>query len=203
MAEICLYECLREIRDLINKPRKRFQLLKNLGGWDQMCSSLDVIEDTDLALSAYLEAEFPREDGAKYLAVYGVLQALFVQQYAVMHLCESLNVPRPSSDPILEQIRDVRNESIGHPTKKDKSKSRPISYHFISRATISKKRFQLLSSYGDGRTEFKDVLIEKMIADQKDKLKHVLDDIIDKLVQEEIEHKERPAFNQQVQHLRP
>lgn len=39
--------------------------------------------------------------------------------------------------------------------------------------------------------EFKDVSIEKMIADQKDKLKCLLDDIIDKLVQEEIEHKER------------
>ncbi|PKP61439.1 hypothetical protein CVT91_03255 [Candidatus Atribacteria bacterium HGW-Atribacteria-1] len=88
-----MYEYLQEIRGFVNKPRKQFNLLKNHKFWNQLCSSLDVIEDSDLAIDAYLNREFSKDDGEKYLRLYGLLQALFLQQDAVANLCESLKLP--------------------------------------------------------------------------------------------------------------
>ena len=72
-----MYKYLQEIRGFVNKPRKQFNLLKNHKLWNQLCSSLDVIEDSDLAIDAYLNRKFSKDDGEKYLRLYGVLQALF------------------------------------------------------------------------------------------------------------------------------
>ncbi|MBU4312418.1 MAG: hypothetical protein KJ706_06850 [Candidatus Omnitrophica bacterium] len=87
-----IYQHTQEIRDLINNTRKQHALLKNLKFWNQMCSSLDVIGDADLTIDSYLNNDFPNCEGSKYLQVYGVLQALFIQQDAVAHLCESLSI---------------------------------------------------------------------------------------------------------------
>ncbi|MFC1781911.1 hypothetical protein ACFLZ8_06595 [Planctomycetota bacterium] len=89
-----MYKYTQQVRDLINNPRKQFNLLKNPKLWNQLCSSLDVIEDTDLAIKAYQESKSSQNDGQKYLQLYGVLQALFLQQDAVDHLCESLSLER-------------------------------------------------------------------------------------------------------------
>jgi hypothetical protein len=43
---------------------------------------MDVIDDVDSALQAYLDKDFPEETGEKYLRVYGVMQAMFLQQDA-------------------------------------------------------------------------------------------------------------------------
>jgi len=124
-----MYKYTREIRDFINKPIKQFNLLKNHKLWNQLCSSLDVIGDSDLAISAYINSEFGTDDGEKYLRLYGALQALFLQQDAVTNMCESLGLPNNlTSHPKLKEIRDIRNDSIGHPTKRGNYKS----YHFIS-----------------------------------------------------------------------
>jgi hypothetical protein len=50
-----------------------------------------------------------------YLKLYELLQALFLQQDAVKHLCEALAVPNdPDQFPRLRPIREARNASIGH-----------------------------------------------------------------------------------------
>lgn len=66
-----MYKYTQEIRKFINKPRKQYILLKNHKFWNQLCSSLDVIEDSDLAIDAYLNMEFSKDDGEKYLRLYG------------------------------------------------------------------------------------------------------------------------------------
>ena len=187
-----MYQYTQEIRDLINNTRKKFNLLSNLKLWNQMCSSLDVIGDADLAIETYCKGEFPKDDGSKYLQLYGVLQALFIQQYAVAHLCESLSLKHQVlADKGLARIRDIRNASIGHPTKKDRPKGKPVTYHFISRCTISKKGFELLSCDDNGRTIFKNILIEDLIFKQKNKLASVLKSVIKKLLTDETLHKKR------------
>jgi hypothetical protein len=83
-------ELEQEIRDLINSPRRHFQLSRNKAAFNKVCSSLDVLGDTEVAFSAYLEGEEHISSGEGYLIVYGVLQALFLQQYAVRHLHQAL-----------------------------------------------------------------------------------------------------------------
>src|SRR5512135_3253506 len=94
-----IHELESEIRDIINSPRKQAALLRNHSTWGMLCSSLDVIGDTECALAAYLagsnleevkRGDYLIESGNLYLTLYGVLQVLFVQQDAVSHLHESL-----------------------------------------------------------------------------------------------------------------
>jgi len=178
----------QEIRNFINKPRKRFNLLKNHKFWNQLCSSLDVIEDSDLAIAAYTNSEFSTDDGEKYLRLYGVLQALFLQQDAVTNLCESLGLPNNlTSHPKLKEIRDIRNDSIGHPTKRGNYKS----YHFISRVTITKLDFQLISNYENNKTTFRDISVIDLVKEQERYLSKILKEVINVLETEEKAHKEK------------
>ena len=73
-----ILQFISDIRDLVNKPRKQYLLLKDSAAWYMLCSSLDVIEDADLCLEAFLETDIDGFDaGNKYMYVYGTLQALF------------------------------------------------------------------------------------------------------------------------------
>jgi hypothetical protein len=182
-----MYKYTQGIRDFINEPRKQFNLLKNHKFWNQLCSSLDVIEDSDLAIAAYINSEFGTDDGEKYLRLYGVLQALFLQQDAVTNLCESLGLQNNlTSHPKLKEIRDVRNDSIGHLIKRGNYKS----YHFISRATITKSGFQLISDYGNNKTTFKDISVVDRIEEQREYLSEILKKVINVLKAEAKAHKE-------------
>lgn len=177
----------QEIRDFINEPRKQFNLLKNPKFWNQLCSSLDVIGDSDLAIDAYINSEFGKDDGEKYLSLYGVLQALFLQQDAVTNLCESLGFQNNLiANPKLKEIRDIRNDSIGHPTKRGKYKS----YHFISRITIEKFGFQLISDYENNKTTIRDISVIDLIKEQRKDLSEILKKVINDLQAEEKAHKE-------------
>lgn len=172
-------------------------LLKNLALWNQLCSCLDVIEDSDLAIDVYRTEKLVTKDGTKYLAIYGLLQALFIQQDAILNLGESLGIPISIKNyPRLLDIRKIRNDSIGHPTKRDSNRGRkkkdPIfSYHYISRPTLSPKGFQLISYYSNGKSEFKDVSVLNLIADQRKYASEMLLGIIGRLEQEEKAHKEK------------
>ena len=177
----------QEIRDFINEPRKQFNLLKNPKFWNQLCSSLDVIGDSDLAIDAYINSEFGKDDGEKYLSLYGVLQALFLQQDAVTNLCESLGLKNNLiANPKLKEIRDIRNDSIGHPTKRGNYKS----YHFISRITIEKFGFQLISDYENNKTTIRDISVIDLIKEQRKDLSEILKKVINDLQAEKKAHKE-------------
>lgn len=187
---VSIEQSISQLRDLINKPRKQHLLLKDSKLWNQLCSSLDVVQDTDLALDSYLEKDFSEDIGDQYLRVYGVLQVLIVQQDAVKHLVESLSLPRSFHNDFKDiyDIRDIRIKAIGHPTKKEKGR---LSYHFISRATMHKNGFQLMSCFPDDKNEFTDVNIPELISRQRGTIKVILKAVFDELKKEEQEHKEK------------
>lgn len=181
-----VYKIICEIRDFINNPRTQYLLSRNRGYWNQLCSSLDVIQDCELAINSYANNNFSTEDGEKYLRIYGLLQAAFVQQDAVTNLWESLQI---SGDfelgEKLKNIRKIRNESIGHPTKIKNN-----SYHFISRVSMEKSGFKLISCYNN-KTEFNDILLIDIIKEQETILSEKLKTILQYLKNEEKEHKEK------------
>jgi len=61
MASISELE--QDIRKFINSPRKQFHLLKDAEAWNRLCSSLDVIGDTELAIDAYFEKDITNAIG--------------------------------------------------------------------------------------------------------------------------------------------
>ena len=187
-------QLISDIRDLINEPRKQHLLLKDSAAWNMLCSSLDVIEDTDYCLEAFLTTDIdPLDDGNKYMYVYGTLQALFVQQDAVEHLTEPLKIPYPLNENSnekqqLNEIREIRNDSVGHPTKRGGGTGR--AFNFISRITIDNQGFELGTIYADGRPNCsKHANIPNLITAQRNILIGVLDSIIKTLEQEEMEHR--------------
>jgi len=191
-----MYEQTHKIRELINKPIIRCILLQSGVLWDQLSSCLDVIGDTELAITAYLRREFGESTEVRYLAVYGLLQALFAQQDAVKFLCTSLGMPE--KDPLkkyprLIEIREIRNDTIGHPTMRDRQRKRekPPSYHFISRPTLTHDGFQHVSFDSNGKLDFEDVSIPDLIEDQRTCLSEILTSVIGELEQKGKAHKEK------------
>ena len=183
--EETISELERQIRDFINQARRQHALLKDSGAWNQLCSSLDVIGDTELAFDAYDEAPDTDDAGATYILVYGVLQALVLQQDAVRHLAEALGLAY-EPDPLLLEVREVRNASAGHPTKRH---GRARS-HFISRISMTKTGFQLLTVHPDhAPAEFKGVSLPALISTQRSQLRAVLKEVVASLQKEESEHR--------------
>ena len=94
-----------KIRYRINSGRKQTELLGRTYDWNRLCSSLDIVGDTETALESYLRQ--PRSDdiGLCYLHVYGALQLLQTQQDAVDHICRALGIKAQNS-PKLPHIRE-------------------------------------------------------------------------------------------------
>ena len=176
-----------EIRDLINHPRKRYFLLRDSAQWYKLCSSMDVIGDTEVAIDSYLASlNKPADTGELYIFLYGILQVLFVQQEAVKHLNEALEL-KYEPNKTLETIKEIRNDSIGHPTKRGGGKGR--AFNFITRMSMTRTSFTLITTYPDRNSTFKEVDIRQLITEQRDGLKQTLHNAISHLNKEEMEHK--------------
>jgi hypothetical protein len=180
-------ELEHDIRGLINAPRKHTLLLADRVAWAKLCSSLDVIGDTELALEAYMRRTAgPQDTGELYLLMYGVLQVLYVQQDAVRHLAEALGVPYTRST-ALSAVRNTRNDATGHPTSSSYGKA----FNFISRITMFAGGFQMLTMKKDGTNETRQVNVPALIDQQRNEVGAALDMIAGKLREEETEHRRK------------
>lgn len=185
-----VYKYTSKIRELINTPRIQHGLLRDQAMWNQLCSSLDVIEDTDMAIKAYSNIKPASTNGEKYLFLYGLLQALVTQQDAVIHLCEALSFPINLEDfPKLREIRNIRIESIGHPTKRDRKKNQPTSYHYITRISLQHDSFTLGSEYANGKSGHKYIVIPALMAEQLENIGKILESVIKELERKDNAHK--------------
>lgn len=178
------------IRNLINESRKHASLLQDESKFLMLCACLDTIGDTHCCSEAFLTTDIDKLDiNNQYVYVYGTMQALLVEQDAVRHLCESLSISY-TPDPMLKDIRDIRHESVGHPTNSGDA------YSFINRNSIENRGFELSTYYAavTGRsTKRVYVNVPELIAKQRDKLSDVLDDVIKILEKEKMGHKQKFA----------
>ena len=137
-----IYEQVIKIRDFINGARVKAELLKNKPLFYQLCSCMDMAEDTQIAINAFGKKEKP-EKGEVYLEIFGLLQALFLQQDAALHLTEALEFEVSIEEyPRLKEIREVRNDAVGHPTKR----GNPVrSWNFIIQHSLSYESFEIMA----------------------------------------------------------
>lgn len=177
------------IREFINGSRKQSVLLKCSMSWNKLCSSLDLIGDTQLAIDSYPTFSSLEEHGECYLIVYGILQTLLLQQDAASHIADSLSikVKRPKA---LENIRKIRNSAAGHPShQKENGQSRSC---FITRMSVTATGFQLMTTYS-GDKEYKNEYIEipALIKIQQKYLCEVLGKVVSELERQEMDHREK------------
>lgn len=88
--------------------------------------------------------------------------------------------------PELKTIRDIRNKAIGHPMNKGNHKS----YHFISRATISKQGFTMMNHDNrTGRDTFVDINLIEILESQRSNIQKQLAEICESMKEMENDHK--------------
>lgn len=180
-------ERLSEIQDFANEPRKQYTLQQDRPLIPMIFSCLSTIEDTEKALESYLKTDFDSLDvGVKYLFIYGVLQALIVQQEAVKNLYGAFNISY-IEEPSLKSIRHIRIDAAGHPTNRGNRKA----FNFIDRKTLNAKKFKLTTVRPENRnkSEYTDVNLPNLITTQKSVFMDVLTNLIEKLKEEDVEHK--------------
>ena len=192
-----IYKQALLVRDLVIEPRIGFKLRQDKSKWGKVIASLDVIEDTCMAINSLPAQSAKRiEKGLLYLAVYGLLQSLFVQQNAVASLCKTLDFHFDESDETLKTVRGVRNDCVGHPTDR-----RDGSVHSISQVTLSLVGFQMMLETQQGEMIFKDIELTELIEQQGAVIEEVMTDLVmeikrrDKQVREKYKSKKlRTAF---------
>jgi len=110
-----LWELSRQIRDYGHNPRHVERLYSARFDWHQLWTALNIIDDVDLATKAYIDADFPSTPGEQHLRIFGIFQALFVQQDALRHFVEVILPGSPTVlVDVLKDVREVRNACVGH-----------------------------------------------------------------------------------------
>jgi hypothetical protein len=191
-----IHEKITEIRDLINEPWRHKIFMENNGNYYKLCSSLDVLGDSQHSINFYMQLkdfEGPFEGG--YLYAYGILQSLYVQSDAILSLEEAIHFPKifnkkdffKKQYPDLLSIRELRNKSIGHPTSSWHS-----SFHFLNQSTLTKNGFGLLNFYSDERKPDHEYIdITKAISIQEKNVNNIFEKIIVQLNKEYQLHKNK------------
>jgi hypothetical protein len=169
---------IQQIRAFINHSRRPPSLRPSVADWNTLCSALDVIRDTELGLDAYTNWEITADVGQRYLLVYGVLQALLTQQDAVKKVCNVFQYPT-SFPTTLKTIRQIRSDSIGHPT--DGTDNKVSKANFIQHISLSHSGFTLLTVSSDSKYRTTQVEILTLMDEQRCALDSMLCGLINKL----------------------
>ena len=142
--------------------------------WMMLTSSMDLLGDTEYGIDSYLQSDDgDAHPGQMYIAVYGILQALFLQQDAIRHICESLSIEFTLDDR-LRGIRDLRNDAIGHPTNRDNGSS----FHMIVRPGMSRLGFRMYSFDAAGSATERHVSIRDLLREQEESISAALVSLI-------------------------
>ena len=154
---------------------------------------MDCVEDTQLAIDYFVKSEFPEAEGenfifnygGQYIFIYGLLQALFLQQNALMDIAEVLNFglkfEKNGTYSELYEIREIRNKVAGHPTKR-KHREEWKSTHSIVRTSMTKESFEIRSKYKEQKeSEFEEINTLKYISVQEEKVKEIINNLISQM----------------------
>jgi hypothetical protein len=163
-------------------------------GWHQLCAAMDIVEDTEQAIDAYIENDFPSHVGEKYLRIYGILQGLYLQQDALVELIDAIRPtksikPRDVLTEELKQVRFVRNAAVGHPAKH--GRNAPFSTHAIVQHSMGKDGFSLHSYPPKTGKSFQDISVMKLIEKQRAETTLILTEVIEELREREKSDREQ------------
>jgi hypothetical protein len=193
-----------ELRNRVNYRRRHSALIRNVVAWNTTCSAMDVVADTCQALHAYtVRTPIDEHDkGAAYLLAYGVLHTLYLQQDAVFWWCKSLDIAPVSgfrspgewarSIPELDRARVARNDSTGHPVRRDIPRNAPIAASFIVQHSLTDTGFELMQvDETRARSVFTRVHFPDLIDDQVRVLKETLERACRSLDEADAQHHRR------------
>jgi hypothetical protein len=138
-----ILELCNNLNRLIHEPLfHNFYNVPNELKYNQTFTSIDLIEDSQIAIEEYENSETNGIKGRSTLLFYGLLQSFFLQQGGLYHLYKCMidsNIKQPDFFDLFsfeKEIRDVRNDIAGHPTNRKKTE-----FYFITKGATTKYRF--------------------------------------------------------------
>ena len=180
---------IRELRELIDSSicyKQGAWSRKESGDWSKLWTAVDSIKDTQSVIEEFLSLKIFSQ-----LAIYGLLQSLVVQQDGLKHLEEAIKIEVPNFKqdyPDLYKIREIRNETIGHPTE-TKRKGGLITHTSISRTnSLNALEYGVWSKDG---FEPKSIDLKYIINTQQELLIKETDRVIAKIKEEEGKHRKK------------
>ena len=178
------------IREYGQGPRHQRRLMADPFLWHQTWVAMDIIDDVDSAFDAYIHNDFPEEMGELYLRIYGIMQALFLQQDAVSDLIQAIHPTRPIvQNDVLKDIREARNMSVGHPTRLKRKGA--LSSHGIVQNSMRKDGFDLLSYPSQAGKIFDKIPVLALIAQEREETTRILSEVVEDLREQERAHRAR------------
>lgn len=183
------------LNEAIHEPLyHNFYNIPNELKYNQSFTSIDLIEDSQIAIEEFESAELLGKQGRSTLLIYGLLQSLFIQQDGLYHLYKCVLDENINQTDFFDtfsfdkNIREVRNDIAGHPTNRKNTE-----FYFIAKGTVSKDRF----TYAGYTPEFRKVEVDlkTFISKQSEftisVLQSVLDIILKKIEMKKDEHKNK------------
>lgn len=149
--------------------------------WDFLCASMDLVEDTNMAIENFIKFKIDGptkydETGEKYLRLYGFLNATYIQQNAILTLCEVFRIDnmKINKNKILNtKIRDIRNKLASH---SNNFKKKPI---FLTRIDLSGTKV----SYGYGsRGNYETLDLSVLLQEHLQTIIDILDSVLEKAI---------------------
>lgn len=101
----------------------------------QYYTSMYLIQDSMDSLLSHRKRGFSDDSLDAYIELWGILQALIIQQDSIAELYEAVSM-KPLETKELEawrKLRELRNTLGGHPSKKDRPKTQPLARSFLGR----------------------------------------------------------------------
>ena len=192
MTDETIHKLSQSIRDIVFSAVTGHLFLKSLDNRFQIVACLDTIEDVQLAIDEYRRVDLSEDQtnkGKLYLAIYGVLQGMFLQQDALMNLANAIGFPFQLDDyPGIKDIREIRNQIVGHPTSYRRRRSE--SYYAINRSSLSLKRFDVMEYNKEGgQSQVASVDLTQKLSDSESIIVQALRDLRGKLEGDIAKHK--------------
>ena len=98
-------------------------------------TSMYLLQDTSESLYVHRNKGFSNNSHEAYIELWGVMQAIFIQQDTISELYETVTLKKLNTQCLAswQEIRHLRNKCAGHPAKKDRPKSSPFTRTFMGR----------------------------------------------------------------------
>ena len=132
----------QDIYDHFHSPNIRSDLLLASGNRDRFAqyeTAMLLIQDTGEALWTHMRRDFSTSPMAAYIEFWGVMQAVIIQQDALLELAAALGAPKPSTGSAWKAIRDFRNVLSGRPANKTSGR-KPLGAQSTLRAFMGRQQ---------------------------------------------------------------
>ena len=146
-------------------------------------SSFSMLEHVDLMIDRYLK-EPQDQKGAILLDVFGMLQGLFVAIDALYDLAIGLTQYKyhinVNSNPILHELKYIRNDIVGHPTHRTYPNG-GMGFSILSTEHLSKEKFSYhtyIFEKNKLNIDTKDVFVKPLLDAYKEEREKIINDIL-------------------------